>query len=352
MTADARVLDATDLGLWRTPDARLILRADAPRDAWLAERRKGLGGSDAATVLGLNPYNDPYSLWVDKTIGLPDETPSSAMEWGNRLEAVVADWLSEHLDGMEFRRCGLLRSRVWPELQVNPDRLTADGGVAEIKTTNWRQVDLWEDGQVPDVAELQVQHTLAVTGRSHAHVAVLIDGRDPLYRRIERDDRLIADLVSVERAWWAKHVVGDTAPPVDGSSSCTEALNGRWAGEGGLLVELDASALDAVREYHAAAEAAKEADSRKALAGNTLRDLIGEATEAKTADGTPIATWKRNGTFAPARFAVAEPELAAEYTRAVTVEKLDVDAIKRDHPETWEAHRARVLRPNPKLKGE
>ncbi len=334
----------TDLGLWRTPDARLILRADAPRDAWLAERRKGLGGSDAATVLGLNPYSDPYSLWVDKTTGLPDETPSSAMEWGNRLEAAVAQWFTDET-GIELRRAGLMQSKRWPELRASIDRLTADGGILEIKTTNWRQAELWDDGQVPDSAELQTQHYLAVTGRNHAHVAVLMDGRDPLQRLVERDERLIADLIKIEREWWAKHVVGGIAPAVDASSSCTEALNGRWAGEGGLLVELDAAALDAVREYHAAAAAAKAADARKSLAGNTLRGLIGEATEAKTADGTPIATWKRNGTFAPARFTAAEPELAAEYTRAVTVEKLDVDAIKRDHPETWESYRARVLRP-------
>ena len=32
------------------------------RQAWLAERKKGIGGSDAAAILGLNPYATPYSL--------------------------------------------------------------------------------------------------------------------------------------------------------------------------------------------------------------------------------------------------------------------------------------------------
>ena len=34
---------------------------------WQAARRQSVGGSDAATVLGLNPYASPYSLWAEKT---------------------------------------------------------------------------------------------------------------------------------------------------------------------------------------------------------------------------------------------------------------------------------------------
>lgn len=332
-------------GPWSTPGAQLILPADAAREDWLEARRQGLGGSDAATVVGLNPYSDPYTLWMDKTVGLPDQEPSSAMEWGNRLEGVVAQWLSEHL-GLEMRRSGLLRSREWPELQVTPDRLSADGGIVEIKTTNWRQADLWADGQIPDAAELQIQHTLAVTGRSHAHAAVLVDGRDPLYRRVQRDDRLIADLVRIERAWWARHITAGEPPAVTGADSCTDTLNSRWS----ALVDtdptiVDAGTLDLVADYHAAHAAAKAAEEAKTLAGNRLRARLGDHTAAELEDGTKVATWKRNGTFSTGRFTAAEPALVAEYTQLVTTERLDVDGIKRDHPDLYEQHRARVLRP-------
>ncbi|MGH3627235.1 MAG: YqaJ viral recombinase family protein, partial [Sciscionella sp.] len=45
------------------PDGQLVLGADAPREQWLAERRKGIGGSDIATLLGINPYQSEYELW-------------------------------------------------------------------------------------------------------------------------------------------------------------------------------------------------------------------------------------------------------------------------------------------------
>lgn len=34
---------------------------------WLEERKKGIGGSDAATILGLNPYKSNIDLWAEKT---------------------------------------------------------------------------------------------------------------------------------------------------------------------------------------------------------------------------------------------------------------------------------------------
>lgn len=42
------------------------------RQAWLAERRKTIGGSDAAGIVGLSRYATPYTVWADKTGRLPE----------------------------------------------------------------------------------------------------------------------------------------------------------------------------------------------------------------------------------------------------------------------------------------
>ena len=46
---------------------RLVKTKDLSRDDWLAARRSGLGSSDAATALGLNPYQSRLALWIEKT---------------------------------------------------------------------------------------------------------------------------------------------------------------------------------------------------------------------------------------------------------------------------------------------
>ena len=37
------------------------------REEWLAQRLTGLGASECATVLGLNPFQSPFQLWAEKT---------------------------------------------------------------------------------------------------------------------------------------------------------------------------------------------------------------------------------------------------------------------------------------------
>ena len=63
---------------------------------WLEDRRKGIGGSDVATILGLNQYKSAYQLWLEKTgqVELKD-TESEPAYWGNVLEEVVAKEFQE-----------------------------------------------------------------------------------------------------------------------------------------------------------------------------------------------------------------------------------------------------------------
>ena len=37
------------------------------RAEWLKARRGGIGGSDVAACLGLNPWRTPVQVWEDKT---------------------------------------------------------------------------------------------------------------------------------------------------------------------------------------------------------------------------------------------------------------------------------------------
>lgn len=61
------------------------------RDAWLAARRSGIGGSDIAAICGLSPYQTPYDVWLDK-LGQGEEVDpnSPGIYWGTVLEDVVA----------------------------------------------------------------------------------------------------------------------------------------------------------------------------------------------------------------------------------------------------------------------
>ena len=49
------------------PALKLVRTQDLSRDEWLTVRRQGIGSSDAAAAVGLNPYQSALELWMQKT---------------------------------------------------------------------------------------------------------------------------------------------------------------------------------------------------------------------------------------------------------------------------------------------
>ena len=47
------------------------------REEWLKNRTKGLGGSDASSVIGMNPWKSNVQLWEEKTgLVIPEDISS------------------------------------------------------------------------------------------------------------------------------------------------------------------------------------------------------------------------------------------------------------------------------------
>lgn len=321
-----------------------MLRADAPRDEWLAARRTGIGSSDASAVLGLSKWSSPYEVWAEKRGLIPPDPDNTYTELGRLLEPVVVGRWSEKT-GIPIRKAGLMASREHPWQLASVDRLAACGGIVEAKTLSYRVAEEWEDGQTPDHAEVQVQHQLAVTGRSHAHVVGLQDGRTWLERLVVRDDALIPDLTGIEERFWTGHVLAGVEPPIDGTSATTEALSARWPGIEEIEVDLDQEALDCIEFRSEWINKAKAALLVADEYENRLRALMGEATVGwlpGDPDRRQAITWRRNGTFSSKKFAADHPELAARITHPLPA--LDVAALKAARPELHTTYRARVLR--------
>lgn len=127
----------------------------------------------------------------------------------------------------------VLRHPTVPFMLANIDREIVgarDVQVLECKTAGEFGARLWRDG-VPEYVQIQVQHQLAVTGKSAAHVAVLLCGQALEVHRIERDDALIGWLIELEARFW-RFVETDKPPPADGSESADRALRHLYPGNG------------------------------------------------------------------------------------------------------------------------
>lgn len=326
-----------------TPTGLLILPADAPRERWLEARRSGLGGSDALASLGLSPYSSRYSVWADKRGLLPDTDDNEAMKWGRLLEPVIAQQFEEQT-GVGTSVCGLLRhvNRDWQLASV--DRLTDDGAVLEIKTTSAYRADDWDDDQLADAAEAQLQHYLAVTGLEHGYAAALIGGQCLEIRHVQRDERLIKVLIEAEAELW-RLVEAGTAPALDGSEATTSALKHiyPWA-EIDLEVELSDEGIEALRRYDQLGREIKALVEKKDAAKNVVCAELGDALTGLH-DGREVVTWKNNGTFNEDSLRAAAPDVAAEFTATVTVDRLERKQLAAAHPYLYAAYRGRRFNP-------
>ena len=299
------------------PALRLIKTKDLPRDDWLDVRRNGIGSSDAAAAVGLNPYKSMLELWMEKTgreAALPQVDPNdeeSPMYWGNILEPIVAAHYTKRTGNRVRRINAVLQHPEQPWMLANIDREVigaSDVQILECKTAGINGAKLWRDG-VPEYVQLQVQHQLGVTGKKAADVAVLLGGQSLEIHRLVRDETVIARLMQLQAVFW-QYVESDTPPPADGSESADLALRCLYPKDSGLSVDftkdrrLSAMYTDLI---HVREQLAKSAEVESHLK-QSIQQAMGTATRALFETGS--VTWKQS--------------------RDSSV--LDVKALTRDHP--------------------
>jgi len=197
---------------------------------WLALRKTGIGGSDAGTVCGLNPYSSPMKLFHDKTSGETEELDNEAVRQGHDLEEYVAQRFSE-ATGLKVRRSNYMyRSVEHPFMIADVDRLVVgeDAGL-ECKTASAYNADKWKDGDIPLHYIMQCYHYMAVTGKRTWYIAAVILGKEFVYRKLVWNDELIGRLTEMEKDFWENHVMAGIMPAPDGSSACDRLL-GKYFG--------------------------------------------------------------------------------------------------------------------------
>ena len=215
---------------------RLVSTKDLSREDWLAVRKQGIGSSDAAAACGIHPYLSMLELWMIKTGRMTSDIDASSnngiegyspLYWGNTLEPMVAKYYQEQT-GNKVRRVNAVLQHADPDnhfMLANLDYAVTgsdDVQILECKTAGEHGAKLWKHG-VPLYVICQVQHQLAVTGKSAAHICVLLCGHEAKIYKVERDERLIESIIRHERSFW-HYVETDTPPTPDHSESAARAL--------------------------------------------------------------------------------------------------------------------------------
>jgi putative phage-type endonuclease len=309
------------------PALKLVKTAGLSRDEWLDIRKQGIGSSDAAAAVGLNPYKSQLELWMEKTgqdAQLPKPDPNddqSPMYWGTLLEPIVAAHYTRRTARRVRRVNAVLQHPSEPWMLANLDReVMGDDGVQilECKTAGINGARMWQDG-VPEYVQLQVLHQLAVTGKRAADVAVLIGGQELRIHRIERDEEAIVNLIALERDFW-NSVQSRTPPAADGSESADRALRCLFPRDSGQELDFSAdvemsatfSDLLAVRQVLA------QHTKLEARLKQQIQQRMGDATAALFNGGS--VSWRRSkdsSSFELDALLKEQPQLRERFTVTV-----------------------------------
>lgn len=206
--------------------SKRISTADLSYEEWLRLRKTGIGGSDAGAICGLNPYVSPMGVFYEKTREEVETYDNESMRQGRDLEEYVARRFMEET-GLKVRRSNVMyQSEEYPFMLANVDRLISGENMGlECKTASAYNADKWTGDSVPAHYEIQCHHYMAVTGAEAWYLAVLIMGREFKYKRIDRDEELIQNLIAIEREFWEGHVLTGNMLDPDGSDISNEVIN-------------------------------------------------------------------------------------------------------------------------------
>ena len=294
-----------------------IPTADLSHEDWLEYRRHSIGGSDAASIIGLNPWSSPYAVWADKLGKIPPKEDNEAMRLGRDLEDYVAKRFTEATGKKVRRENYILYNPMYPFAHANVDRMVVgeDAGL-ECKTTSVLNLKRFKNGEYPENYYVQCVHYMAVTGCAKWYLAVLVLGEGFHYFEIERDEDEINALMDSEEAFW-EFVKTETPPATDGLKSTTEAITAIYPTDNGGTVSLMAYERD-LRQYMTYTESIKHLEKCRDECANKVKAFLGENAKGESESYKVSWASASRQTFDAKRFAREHPEidLSAYYKKS------------------------------------
>lgn len=279
------------------------------REEWLDHRGNSIGGSDAAAIVGLNPYCSQYSVWAEKLGKIAPKEDTEPMRLGRDLEAYVAQRFTEQTGKRVRKENNIIINPAYSFAHANVDRLVIgeDAGL-ECKTTSSLNLKKFKGAEYPAQYYVQCVHYMMVTGCKKWYLAVLVLGVGFYVFEIERDENEIAALAQSESAFW-QYVLEKTPPPTDGYDATTKAIAEMYPNEADeRSVSLFAYETD-LRQYMDLTARIAELNALKDACANKIKAFLGDAGKGESQNYK--VTWKSadRATFDAKRFAADHESL-------------------------------------------
>jgi len=283
---------------------------------WLEIRKQGIGGSDAAVVLGMSKYSTPYELWLSKR-GELNDTPSPELQKiyrrGHLLETAILQYHADET-GMTINRIqGIVVSEKYPFMRATLDGLSVDGKIS-INAKTSRVYDEWGDietDQIPQEYLINSQHEMIVAGTEVHHLPVLLAGLEFKLYIVEADKELQQMIIDSEHDFWQR-VQNGIEPELTGDD-----VEYKFKQSKPGIVQATEYELDLVVQLKAARDARKSYEEKEEELTAQLKRSLGEF-DTLVYGGQTLVTWKSaagSKRFDAAAFKNFHPELYEQFVK-------------------------------------
>lgn len=293
------------------------------REKWQSWRRKvqTIGGSDAAVVLGLNPYKSPYSLWAEKTGAVEpgDISDKEAVRLGNDLEEYVAKRWTEKTGKKVCRKNAILSNPEYPFAHANIDRAVIgepDAGLECKTTSSFEIIRKLRAGDIPDSWYCQCMHYMMVTGAKRWHLAAVAFGAGFYAFTIVRDNEEISELARAEKAFYESILFGP-APSPDGSISSLDTMSKLMPNSRSRTIDAS-GAVSYLMEYSAIKKQIERLEGQLHEAEANIKAFMGDAEKAVCSRYS--ASWKtqERSTFDRKKYEADYGKIPESYFKKIT----------------------------------
>lgn len=292
-------------------------------DEWLKSREGGIGSSEVGTILGLNPWETPYQLWLRKTGRVQTvEQENFLMKAGHYLEDAISRFYADEA-GVEIVKSSakefVVIDREKPFMRVSPDRYAYPIGakksnenrmIVECKST--QKGVSYDD--IPKSWFCQLTYQMGVCRINQGALAWLISGREFGYRNFHLAPDFFDYLAQEVERFWVDCVIGGQEPPLINVADVLTKFPRHTVGKS---VEADTEVYEKWLELCQTNAEYKRLASVKSELEDAIKMALGDSESlVSPTDGHTLVTWKSGkdkSSFDAKRFEAENPELYAKY---------------------------------------
>ena len=299
---------------------RLVDVTKISHEEWLKYRKMGITGTDVGSIVGMNPYKSALQVFLDKTTEDMECFDNESMRQGRDLEQYVCERFSEKT-GKKVRRVNAICvNDDYPFMLADFDRvIVGERAGLECKTVSAYSSDKWKNGAIPLHYQLQIQHYLAVSGYDAWYIAALIFGKEFIVHKIERDEELIQNLITIEKRFWEQNVLTGVMPDPDGSKTADEVLAKYFPKKEGVSVLLPQYMEMQLRRREELVSLIGKLETEKKVIEQGVKKYLGESEATEAENENFFVRWKN-----------------------VETSRVDVEKLRKEAPDVYECFKKTI----------